>query len=205
MPAPRKYRIDTDKHDGHGGLELSRGIRPFTSPICSSVYEDAPLNYLIDYAMVGFPVAEPPYAAVARAWTRPARRSFTTNMSPICVTTAFNSIPLHLESTAFPTVTPRALNISTRGLIGNAGSLADRRLYRYRHCRQDGSATSLGAIVEWHGPFGRLSPIRFLLSFDSTGTAIASNDDWQTDPGAAQITADGLAPSDPPKPPLSRP
>ena len=33
--------------------------------------------------------------------------------------------------------------------------------------------------------------------YDKNGTLIASNDDWATDPTAAQVQADGLAPSDP--------
>jgi hypothetical protein len=33
--------------------------------------------------------------------------------------------------------------------------------------------------------------------FNAAGTAIATNDDWQSDPGASQVEAEGLAPSDP--------
>ncbi len=33
--------------------------------------------------------------------------------------TAYNSIPIHLENTKFPTVGPQALNLSTRGLVSS--------------------------------------------------------------------------------------
>ena len=35
-----------------------------------------------------------------------------------------------------------------------------------------------------------------LTLYDSSGVVIATNDDWQSDPGASQIMADGLAPTD---------
>src|SRR5262249_22582612 len=37
----------------------------------------------------------------------------------------------------------------------------------------------------------------FLTLYDSTGAVIATNDDWQSDPNSAELTADGLAPTDP--------
>jgi hypothetical protein len=33
-----------------------------------------------------------------------------------------------------------------------------------------------------------------LSLFDSSGALVTSNDDWESDPGAAELTADGLAP-----------
>ena len=36
-----------------------------------------------------------------------------------------------------------------------------------------------------------------LTLYDSSGVAIAANDDWESDPGSSQINAEGLAPGDP--------
>ena len=54
---------------------------------------------------------------------------------------------------------------------------------------------ALGPSLSNDGLSGLSDPV--LTLFNSAGTAIAMNDDWESDPGAAQISADGLAPTDP--------
>ena len=110
--------------------------------------------------------------------------------------TAFNAIPLHLENTSFPTVPPRALNVSTRGLIGNDQTALIGGFIVSGTADKTVVLRALGPSLSDAGLSGvAADPV--LTVFDSTGTAIASNDDWQSDPGAAQIIADGLAPTDP--------
>jgi hypothetical protein len=46
-------------------------------------------------------------------------------------------------------------------------------------------------------PISDALPNPRLQVYNGNGVEIASNDDWQSDPGAAEIAADGLAPSDP--------
>ena len=59
--SPRKYRLDLDTNLATEvwNYEMDQSI---LSPICSSIYEDAPLNYVIDYAFVGGFMATTPYA-----------------------------------------------------------------------------------------------------------------------------------------------
>ena len=84
------------------------------TPICSSVYEDAPLNYLIDYAFVGG--TDTNYAQLL-GLNAAGETVFYYQYPTVSCNTAYNSLPLHLESTSFPTVPARALNVSTRGLF----------------------------------------------------------------------------------------
>jgi len=192
--SPRKYRIDTTNMMATEVWNYERD-QTVTSPFCSSVYEDAPLNYLVDYAMVGFPAAEPPHAELLGLDAAGEKIFHYQYVTDLC-DEAFNSIPLHLESTAFPTVTPRALNISTRGLIGNAQASLIGGFIVTGTVDKTVVLRALGPSLSGTGLSGvAADPV--LTVFDSTGTAIASNDDWQSDPGAAQIIADGFAPSDP--------
>ena len=59
------------------------GTRSIDSPICSSIYEDAPLNYLIDYSDIdGFARRSGAIMLSSWAWTRRARRFFTISIRP---------------------------------------------------------------------------------------------------------------------------
>lgn len=86
------------------------------SPICGSIYEDAPLNYVVDYAFVGGFASQNPTAQLL-GLDASGEKVFYYEWPTIFCGTAYNSIPLHLESTEFPTVGPQALNLSTRGNI----------------------------------------------------------------------------------------
>ena len=59
--SPRKYKLDLNAKVATEvwNYEMNQAI---DSPICSSVYEDAPLNYLIDYSIVGGLGAQNQYA-----------------------------------------------------------------------------------------------------------------------------------------------
>ena len=63
--------------------------------------------------MVDDPAVHLPNSSV---WMPPARRFSIISTDLACIT-AYNSIPIHLENTNFPTVGPQALNLSTRGLV----------------------------------------------------------------------------------------
>ncbi len=54
-------------------------------PFCSSVYEDAPYNYLIDYAFVNGWTARLPRSRNSWAWTPLARRFSTISTRPSAV------------------------------------------------------------------------------------------------------------------------
>jgi arylsulfate sulfotransferase len=101
--SPRKYTLDLV-----GKIATEVWNFPMNEsihcPLCGSVYEDAPLNYLIDYAFVNSGLPGSPTFAQLQGLDALGDTS-----------TAYNSIPIHLENTKFPTVGPQALNLSTRG------------------------------------------------------------------------------------------
>ena len=88
------------------------------SPYCGSVYEDLPLNYLIDYAYVIGESGQPLHARLVGLDATGAKVFDYEYVTAGC-TKIFNATPLHLESTSFPAVGPQSLNLSTRGLVGS--------------------------------------------------------------------------------------
>lgn len=200
--ASRKYRLDLEPvgsaSDGPGtasevwNFDLNQSI---SSPFCSSVYEDAPFNYLIDYAIVGG-FADPDPTAQLLGLDASGNTIFYYEYPTVGCNTAYNSLPIHLENTTFPIVEPRALNLSTRGLVGAGdesliggfivtGTDAKTLVFR-----------ALGPSLSGSGLANIVADPTFTL-FDASGTPVATNDDWESDPGASEIIANGLAPSDP--------
>ncbi|MBA3607150.1 MAG: aryl-sulfate sulfotransferase [Chthoniobacterales bacterium] len=193
--SPRKYRLDLDSNLATEvwNYEMDQTI---LSPICSSVYEDAPLNYVIDYSFVGGFAATTPFAQLLGLDAAGEKVFYYQYPTHFC-DTGYNSIPLHLESINFPTVSARNLNISTRGNVGPGddaliggfivtGTEPQTIIFR-------ALGPSLGAMVGNSATLADPS----LTIFDSSGAEVASNDDWESDPGAGQITAEGFAPGDP--------
>jgi hypothetical protein len=194
--SPRKYVLDLARN-------LATEVWNYPAnqnihcPFCSSIYEDAPLNYLIDYAFVngGGPPTVPTFAQLA-GLNAAGERIFYYQYPTRGCNTAYNSIPIHLESTKFPTVGPQALNLSTRGLV----SIGDNVLIGGFIVT---GTTPKSVVVRALGPslgsFGLpdllANPI--LSVYNSSHTLIASNDDWQLDPNHSIIEANGLAPANP--------
>ena len=89
------------------------------SPYCGSIYEDVPLNYLVDYSYV---IEEPGRALHARlvGLDPTGQKVFDYEYLISGSTKVFNATPLHLENTAFPDVGSQSLNLSTRVLVGPA-------------------------------------------------------------------------------------
>jgi hypothetical protein len=192
--APRKYRLDLNSNLATElwNYEMDQSI---LSPICSSVYEDAPNNYVVVYSFVGGFMTETPHAQLLGLSASGERVFYYEYPTEDC-NRAFNAIPLHLEKTNFPTVGPQLLNLSTRGsvspgnnvLIGGfivTGSESKRVVLR-----------ALGPSLANSGLQGTLEDPTMTV-YDSSDRVVATNDDWQSDSGAAEVTADGLAPSDP--------
>jgi len=192
--SPRKYQLDLDANLATEiwNYEMDQSI---LSPICSSIYEDAPFNYLIDYAFVGGFAAESP-AAQLLGLDAVGEKVFYYQYPTVFCNTAYNSIPLHLERTSFPTVEPRALNLSTRGVVGTGD---DSLIGGFIVTGSDSQTVVLRALGPSLGGSGLSETVAdpVLTLYDSSGVAIATNDDWQSDSGASQIAANGLAPTDP--------
>ncbi len=190
--SPRKYLLDVEAQTATEvwNFEMDQSLN---SPICSSVYEDAPFNYLIDYSDVNGPLAVDQFAQLL-GLTPAGEVVFHYQYETNRCNQAFNAIPLHLEKSSFPTVQPRALNISTRGTVGtDENSL----IGGFIVSGTEPKTVVIRALGPSLGNSGVTNPVAdpVLSLIDDTGALIASNDDWQSDAGAAQITAAGLAPA----------
>ncbi len=166
-------------------------------PFCGSVYEDAPLNYLIDYAFES-PIAQTAVAEV-RGLNAVGDTIFSYQYPTTGCTTVYRALPIHLENTKFPTIGPQALNLSTRGLV-SVGDSGDNVLIGGFIITGAQPKTlvlrALGPSLSGFGVSDVLSdPV--LRVYNSSNTLIATNDNWQSDPGHSVIEADGLAPDNP--------
>ena len=192
--APRKYQIDLASMTATEVWNYPQAETVF-SPFCGSAYEDAPFNYLVDYALVGGADATPPYAQLLGLDSAENVAFYYQYVTTVC-NTAFNSIPLHLESTRFPTVGPRLQNLSTRGLVGTDEQSL---IGGFIVTGTDNHSVVLRALGPSLGSSGLTQVVSdpTLTLYNSSGAIVATNDDWESDPGAGQMMANGLAPTDP--------
>jgi arylsulfate sulfotransferase len=191
--SPRKYRLnlETNLATEVWNYEMDQTI---LDPICSSVYEDAPFNYIIDYSFVGGFGAEANFAQLL-GLDAAGNKIFYYQYPTTGCNEAFNTVPLHLESTSFPRVGPQPLNISTRGMISSGDNAL---IVGFIVTGNEDKKVVLRVLGPSLSGSGLSSPLEdpVLTLYDASGRVIASNDDWQSDPGAAEISADGLAPND---------
>ena len=191
--SPRKYRLDLVNKVATEvwNFPMNRSIY---CPFCGSVYEDAPNNYLIDYAIVNGGLPGRPTFAQLLGVDAAGNVIFSYRYPAINCGTIYRALPIHLENTKFPTVGPQPLNLSTRGnvltgdgvLIGGfviTGTEPKTMVFR-----------ALGPSLSSFGVSGVLrDPV--LNLYNSSHTLIATNDNWQSDPHHADIQKNGLAPA----------
>src|SRR6266536_236381 len=113
--SPRKYSLDL-------AAKIATEVWNFPNsesihcPYCSSVYEDAPFNYLIDYAFVNGGLGIPVFALLL-GLNAAGERIFYYQYPATNCGKIYRAFPVHLENIKFPTVGPQALNLSTRGVV----------------------------------------------------------------------------------------
>ncbi len=188
--SPRKYKLDLNAKIATEVWNFEMG-QSIVCPFCSSVYEDAPLNYVIDYTFVnGVPGGLSQLLGLNAAGETVFRYQYPT----VSCDSAYNSIPVHLESTKFPTVGPQSLNLSTRGVV----SIGDNVLIGgFIVTGSEPKTIVLRALGPSLSSFGISHALRdpVLSVYNSSRTLIATNDNWEADPGHSQIDANGLAPA----------
>ena len=192
--SPRKYKLDLNAKIATEvwNFEMNQTIN---SPVCSSVYEDAPLNYLIDYASVGG-LGNPNGSAELLGLNSAGETIFYYQYPSAPCAVAYNSMPLHLENTKFPAVGPRVQNLSTRGTVSTGDNVLINGFIITGNDPKMVVLRALGPSLSDFGVSGALAdPI--LSVYNSSGTVIASNDNWQTDIGSAFMAENGIAPSNP--------
>ena len=191
--SPRKYSLDLVGKTATEvwNFPMNQSIY---CPFCGSIYEDAPYNYLIDYSIVngGLP-GRPTFAQLlglnAAGETIFSYRYPATNCGKI-----YRAFPIHLENTKFSTVGPQALNLSTRGVV----SVGDNVLIGgFMITGTDPKKMVLRALGPSLSGFGLSGVLRdpVLSVYNSSRTLIETNDNWQSDPGQVEITANGFAPA----------
>ena len=193
--SPRKYTLNLNANTATEvwNFPMDQSV---LCPFCGSVYEDAPLNYLVDYAFVNGGV--PGVSPVARLLGLDSGENtiFYYEYPTVSCNGAYNSIPLHLESTKFPAVGPRVQNLSTRGMVSTGDNVLINGFIVTGNDPKTVVVRALGPSLSSFGLSGVLAdPV--LTVYNSSGTVIATNDDWQADIGATFIDQNGLAPSDP--------
>jgi arylsulfate sulfotransferase len=193
--SPRKYHVDLNAKVATEVWNYERNQSVYT-PICSSVYEDAPLNYLLDYAFVNGSFMTGRGTAQLIGLNAAGEIVFFYQYRAHFCDQLYNSTPLHLESTTFPAVGPEALNLSTRGTVSSGDNVLIDGFIIAGTDPKKVVLRALGPSLAGSGLSGVLAdPV--LTLHNSSGSVIATNDDWQMDPGASEIMAHGLAPTNP--------
>ncbi len=186
---PRKYMIDLPSGTATELFDYPGDERVF-SDFCGSAYEDAKSNYLVDYAYIDLGTS-----ARILGYNAAGIKVFDYQYASGGCANAYNSLPLHLESTKFPAVGPQSLNLSTRSKVGTdeevliAGFIVTGTAPKSLVLRAIGpSLADAGVSMPLADPV--------LTVFDATGAVVAMNDNWERDANAAGIIANRLAPAD---------
>ncbi len=187
--SPRKYQLDLNTKVAKEVWNYEQNQSVY-SPICSCVYEDAPLNYLIDFS-------SPMSGAILIGLDAAPNKIFWYQYPPNSgCNTAYNSRPIHLENTKFPAVAPRVQNLSTRGTVMSGDNVLINGFVVSGPGTKTVVVRALGPSLDSFGVSSVLAdPV--LTVYNSSGAIIASNDNWQTDVGATFIADNGLAPGNP--------
>ena len=115
--APRKYQINTQSR-----VATELWNYPYNqalySTFCSSIYEDSPLNYLVDYAYIAN-IAPPALFAEILGLDAAGNKVFDYRYPTANCATAYNSIPVHWEQLLFTTiVSPTTVSRKPHGSAG---------------------------------------------------------------------------------------
>jgi arylsulfate sulfotransferase len=115
--APRKYQIDLRANMANELWNYSNN-QALYSTFCSSIYEDSPLNYLVDYAYMPN-IAPPNLFAEILGLDASGNKVFDYRYPTSNCATAYNSIPVHWEQLLFTTVVaPTVVSRKTHGSAG---------------------------------------------------------------------------------------
>lgn len=193
--SPRKHQIDSTNMVATEVWNYEQNQSVY-SPICSSAYEDAPLNYLIGYAFADSSFQTGQGHAKILGLDAAGDRIFHYQYDTMFCNTAYNSRIIHLEDTKFPAVGPRVMNLSTRGVVASGDNILINGFIIHG---TDPETVVLRALGPSLSSFGVPNPLPdpVLNVYNSSGTLIATNNDWQTDPGATFMEQNGLAPPNP--------
>ena len=188
--SPRKYQLNLAEKDATETWNYPWNESVY-SQFCGSIYEDAPLNYLIDYAYIVGP--NNTSTAQIVGLDASGAQVFDYEYPTIPCSTAYNSIPLHAEQFSLSTAA-QALNISARGSVMGGDNVLIGGVIVSGFESKNIVFRAIGPSLADQGVSGTLAnPV--LTLYDATGAVVASNDDWADDASAGTIQANGLAPT----------
>jgi hypothetical protein len=191
--SPRKYEVDLNAKTATEVWNFEAG-QSIVCPYCSSIYEDAPYNYVIDYAVVNLGPPNVPVFAQLLGLNAAGERIFYYRYPAIDCGKIYRALPVHLENTKFPAVGPQALNLSTRGLVSTGDNVLIGGFTITGTERKTIVLRALGPSLSSFGLSGVLNdPV--LRVYNSSRTLIATNDNWQSDPNHFVVEANGLRPA----------
>jgi len=192
--SPRKYMLDLNAKTATEIWNFDLG-QSLWCPYCGSIYEDAPFNYLINFTFIDGVTSNSLAQWIGLSSDGEMAFRYQYQSAPGCLV-SFNAIPLHLENTKFPAIGPRLQNLSTRGTVSTGDNVLINGFIVAGSDPKTVVLRALGPSLSGFGVSGVLAdPV--LSVYNSSGTLIATNDNWQTDTGATFIEQNGLAPSDP--------
>ena len=186
--APRKYAFNLEE-------KLMTQVwaypndRSVTSPFCSSVYEDGPLNYLVGYAVVGG-INENTTARIL-GLTATGEKVFDYSYPSGPCSVAYRALPIHLEAITFPTFDIHLANMSSRVLVGTNQNVG---IAGFIVTGNAGKPVILRAL----GPSLPIEPRLtdpVLELYNSAGQLIERNDNYNDSQNRAAIERAGLLPS----------
>ena len=162
-------------------------------PYCSSIYEDAPHNYLVEYAVVNAGRPGVPVFAQFLGLNAAGETIFYYRYPAIDCGKIYRALPIHLENTKFPTVKSEVFNLSTRGLVSAGDNVLIGGFIVTGTAPKSMVLRALGPSLSSFGVSDVLSnPV--LSVYNSSHTLIATNDNWQSDPNHFVVEANGLTP-----------
>jgi arylsulfate sulfotransferase len=191
--SPRKYSLDLV-----GKVATEVWNFPMNEsihcPFCSSIYEDAPYNYLIDYSIVNGGIPNVPVFAELLGLNAAGETIFFYRYPAINCGQIYRALPIHLENTKFPTVGPQAINLSTRGMVSEGDNVV---IGGFIITGTDPKTIVLRALGPSLSGFGLSGVLRdpVLRVYNSSRTLIATNDNWQSDPNHFVVESNGLVPA----------
>lgn len=188
--APRKYAFDLQARVATEVWNFLND-KSVNSPFCSSVYEDAPENYLVDYA--------PGIPGLARilGLTASGTKVFEYAYPTRKCEDGYRSVPIHLENLTFPPTNVRLSNLSARSQVNVGDNVTITGFIIAGPVPKRVALRGLGPSLQVNGTpvAGRLMDPRLELH-NSSGQILQTNDNYKQGPNADILTQAGLAPAD---------
>jgi hypothetical protein len=150
--APRKYQINTPANIATELWNYTAN-QAFYSPYCSSIYEDEPSNYVVDYSVLGPSTPTPPLFSEILGLDSSGNKIFHYQYPTTNCDTAFNTMPVHFEQIVFSVLpTPTAVSRKTHGAAGNHDIPLPLSGNAGVECRNGGATGSHQIVVTFPSP-----------------------------------------------------